>query len=296
MAVLKEADSLDSRGTDLYQERFRDYLTSKNMSANTTCVYCYAVRQFFEIHKELTIATLQLYKVYLLEHYKPQTVNLRIRALNCYMEYLNHKDSKMTMIKIQQKMYLDRIISQADYEYLKRRLWEDGEFSYYFVIRYMAATGVRIRAVSYTHLDVYKRQVIEGDTFTFKFKTGSNLKGAGINGFDDDKLYTAGKQVKADKDDKYKVYKVTTGADNYCLVEGMTVTEFLKETKATSEYDSKKEETVWTIPSAAYTNNVKYYLLNSSGTVIKSKTGAKDSDDYKFTVKNKVITEVILED
>ena len=144
MAVLKEADSLDSRGTDLYQERFRDYLTSKNMSTNTTCVYCYAVRQFFEIHKELTIATLQLYKVYLLEHYKPQTVNLRIRALNCYMEYLNHKDSKMTMIKIQQKMYLDRIISQADYEYLKRRLWEDGEFSYYFVIRYMAATGVRI--------------------------------------------------------------------------------------------------------------------------------------------------------
>ena len=144
MAVLKEADSLDSRGTDLYQERFRDYLTSKNMSTNTTCVYCYAVRQFFEIHKELTIATLQLYKFYLLEHYKPQTVNLRIRALNCYMEYLNHKDSKMTMIKIQQKMYLDRIISQADYEYLKRRLWEDEEFSYYFVIRYMAATGVRI--------------------------------------------------------------------------------------------------------------------------------------------------------
>ena len=144
MAVLKEADLLDSRDTDLYQEGFRDYLTSKNMSANTICVYCYAVRQFFEIHKELTIATLQLYKVYLLEHYKPQTVNLRIRALNCYMEYLNHKDSKMTMIKIQQKMYLDRIISQADYEYLKRRLWEDGEFSYYFVIRYMAATGVRI--------------------------------------------------------------------------------------------------------------------------------------------------------
>ena len=144
MVVLKEADLLDSKDTILYPEGFRDYLTSKNMSANTICVYCYAVRQFFEIHKELTIATLQLYKVFLLEHYKPQTVNLRIRALNCYMEYLNHKDSKMTMIKIQQKMYLDRIISQADYEYLKRRLWEDGEFSYYFVIRYMAATGVRI--------------------------------------------------------------------------------------------------------------------------------------------------------
>ena len=69
---------------------------------------------------------------------------------------------------------------------------------------------------------------IDGDSFSFKFKTGSNLKGAGINGFDDDKLYTAGKQIKADKDDKYKVYKVTTKADNYCKVEDMTVSGFLK--------------------------------------------------------------------
>ena len=48
---------------------------------------------------------------------------------------------------------------------------------------------------------------IDGESFTFKFKTGSNLKGSGLVGEDDDKLYMAGKQVKADKDDKYTVYK-----------------------------------------------------------------------------------------
>lgn len=137
---------------------------------------------------------------------------------------------------------------------------------------------------------------IDGDSFSFKFKTGSNLKGAGINGFDDDKLYTAGKQIKADKDDKYKVYKVTTGANNYCLVEDLTVNEFFTQTSATSKHDDKKEETTWTIPDSAYTTNVKYYLLNTSGSVIKNKTGAKDADDYKFNVKNKVITSVVLED
>ena len=137
---------------------------------------------------------------------------------------------------------------------------------------------------------------IDGDSFSFKFKTGSNLKGAGINGFDDDKLYTAGKQIKADKDDKYKVYKVTTGANNYCLVEDLTVNEFFTQTGATSKHDDKKEETTWTIPDSAYTTNVKYYLLNTSGSVIKNKTGAKDADDYKFNVKNKVITSVVLED
>ena len=39
---------------------------------------------------------------------------------------------------------LEQIISQADYEFLKQRLWEDGEYNYYFLIRLMAATGVRI--------------------------------------------------------------------------------------------------------------------------------------------------------
>lgn len=123
---------------------FGQFLKERNMAANTITVYQYAVRQFYIMHRALSTADLQLHKIYLLEHYKPQTVNLRIRAINCYMEYLNHESNRLSMIKIQQKMYLDRIISQADYEYLKRRLWEDEEFSYYFIIRFMTATGVRV--------------------------------------------------------------------------------------------------------------------------------------------------------
>ena len=46
------------------------------------------------------------------------------------------------MIKIQQKTYLDKIISQADYEYLKRKLVENEEFTYYFIVRLITATGV----------------------------------------------------------------------------------------------------------------------------------------------------------
>ena len=123
---------------------FREYLLQHNMSDNTICVYVYAVRQFYRRHRQMIPANLQLYKVFLLEHYKPQTVNLRIRAMNCYMEYLNYENSRIPMIKVQQKMYLERIISQGDYEYLKRRLWEDEEYTYYFVVRFIAATGVRV--------------------------------------------------------------------------------------------------------------------------------------------------------
>ena len=44
------------------------------------------------------------------------------------------------MVKIQQKTYLDHMISEADYEYLKRCLLRDERYTYYFLIRFMAAT------------------------------------------------------------------------------------------------------------------------------------------------------------
>ena len=144
---------------------FEKYLAAHNKSPNTICVYRYAVEQFYHLYPQLTPRNLQLYKVYLLEHYKPQTVNLRIRALNCFMEYRQASITPITMIKIQQKTYLDKIISQADYEYLKRKLVENEEFTYYFIVRLITATGVRvselvtfrIEDIKLGHKDVYSK-------------------------------------------------------------------------------------------------------------------------------------------
>lgn len=141
------------RGLDV----FLCHLKERNMSANTICVYRCAVEQFYRLYPQLTSRNLQLYKVYLLEHYKPQTVNLRLRALNCFMEDKKLQSSPAPMIRIQQKTYLDKIISQADYEYLKQRLLEDEEMVYYFLIRLMAATGVRVsELVSFQIPDVHR--------------------------------------------------------------------------------------------------------------------------------------------
>lgn len=136
---------------------FQDYLTVHNMANNTIHVYLYAIEQFYSLFPHLTISNLQLYKVYLLEHYKPQTVNLRIRAVNCYLEHLGITTMHLSMIHMQQKSYLDRIISEADYEYLKACLKRDGEHLYYFVIRYMACTGMRVsELIQVTTNDVYR--------------------------------------------------------------------------------------------------------------------------------------------
>lgn len=145
-AALLSTDAPPS-SIDINIEEFRFYLSARNMSKNTIHVYAYAIRQFFTLYRDMTHSNLKLYKVFLLEHYKPQTVNLRIRAINSYIEFREMDPGRLPMVRIQQKSYLDNVISEADYEYLKNCLIRDEKYLYYFIIRFMAATGARVSEV-----------------------------------------------------------------------------------------------------------------------------------------------------
>ena len=133
---------------------------------------------------------------------------------------------------------------------------------------------------------------IDGDKFTFQFTKSGATKGSGIIGKDDDKLYMAGKQVKADKDDKYKVYQVTK--DNKIIK--WETSKFVAEYGGTPDaaYAEKNDgDTLWKISIPA--DDGTFYLVNTTGTLIKSKSGAKDGEDYKFKVSGYKIQEVLLE-
>lgn len=124
--------------------QFECYLQTRDMSPNTIRAYLYAVRQFFSLYPSPDHNYLMLYKCYLIDRYKPQTVNLRIRAMNCYMEFSSQPSSRILMVRLQNKPFLDHVISQADYEYFKKCLIRDNNYTYYFAIRLMATTGMRI--------------------------------------------------------------------------------------------------------------------------------------------------------
>lgn len=124
-------------------EQYQEYLYHKNLADNTIQSYLHAVRQYFKQHRKISAQNLQLYRAWLIDKYSPQTVNVCIRALNKYFAYQG-LDITIKSIKVAQRMQLDRVVSKADYEYLKRRLKEDQIYNYYFAIRFMAATGVRV--------------------------------------------------------------------------------------------------------------------------------------------------------
>lgn len=146
-------------------ERFERHLRGSNLSENTISSYVFAVKQYSEQYGEVTKKNLKQYKVWLIENYKPKTVNLRLRAINCYLESIGKETWKIPFVRVQQKVFLENVISEADYEYFKTCLKKDNELFWYFVIRFLAATGARVSEliqikvehIRLGHLDLYSK-------------------------------------------------------------------------------------------------------------------------------------------
>lgn len=146
-------------------KEFERHLRETNLSENTISSYLFAVRQFNEQYDAVTLKNLRAYKVWLIESYKPKTVNLRLRAINCYLESIDKEKWKQPFVRVQQKTFLENVISEADYEYFKTCLKRDDEMFWYFVIRFLAATGARVSEliqikvehIRLGHLDLYSK-------------------------------------------------------------------------------------------------------------------------------------------
>lgn len=115
-------------------EEFERHLRGTNLSENTISSYLFALRQYSSQYDGITKKNLRAYKVWLIENYKPKTVNLRLRAINCYLESVGKESWKMPFVRVQQKAFLENVISEADYEYFKTCLKRDDELFWYFVV------------------------------------------------------------------------------------------------------------------------------------------------------------------
>lgn len=146
-------------------EEFERHLRETNLSENTMASYLFAVRQYCAQYEKITKLNLKSYKMWLIESYSPKTVNLRLRAMNCYLESIGKADWKLTFVRVQQKAFLENVISEADYTYFKNCLKRDDEMFWYFVIRFLAATGARVSEliqlkaehVRLGHIDLYSK-------------------------------------------------------------------------------------------------------------------------------------------
>ena len=108
------------------QQTFEEHLRKGNLSENTITSYLWTVNYFHEHYDKISKDNLLAYKGYLMEFFKPKTVNLRIQGINKYLEYLGKEKLQLKAVKVQQKNFLENVISNADYKFLKTQLKKDG--------------------------------------------------------------------------------------------------------------------------------------------------------------------------
>ena len=148
--------------------KFENQLSKSDLAKNTVTSYVWTVKYFLAHYKEFNRKNLLAYKGYLMENFKPQTVNLRLQGINKYLEFIKKDKLKMKFVKVQQKNFLENVISNEDYKFLKTQLKADGYMEWYFVVWFMAATGARVSEllqikaehVVVGHLDIYSKACV----------------------------------------------------------------------------------------------------------------------------------------
>lgn len=123
---------------------FKRRLCEADFAQNTVDTYMYAVRDFMARYGTLNRTGLSAYRTYLIDHYKPSTVNLRILSMNKYLDAAGLRNLQMKPLKLPKESFLDRIISMEDYQRFKRALRKEPDRRWYFVVWFLAATGARI--------------------------------------------------------------------------------------------------------------------------------------------------------
>ncbi len=130
-----------------------------------------------------------------------------------------------------------------------------------------------------------------GEKVEFCFANSGRLKGSGLFGKKDDKLYKAGMLLKPAEGQKYAVVRVEdvtkTVADEertFQTLNVMEVSDFIDEICNSGIYDEDRDERVWTVRGEL--PNVTYYLIGQNGKIVKNKKRATDGEGYQFCVKN----------
>ena len=145
---------------------------------------------------------------------------------------------------------------------------------------------------------------IDGDNYNFYFEKSGGNKGAGVNGEKDDKYYQSGKLVRAGSDEKYQAvqYVDETDKKGYAKLDdaedfiaavkaaGYTVSEDITKENIEALGINKDTDDLQQIAvitgkdGKAGTNAEEFFLVNTSGKVIDSKSKNKDGNDYQFVV------------
>lgn len=143
-------------------EEYREYLVQRELSENTIRIY---VRQAELLLRHLngkavTKTVILEYKKYLLgQKKKASSTNLYITAINSYLKYAGREECTVRTERVQRNRSLENVLSIEEYHKILSYAKESGREKYYYIIRTLAFTGMRVGELAFLTVEVLERGV-----------------------------------------------------------------------------------------------------------------------------------------
>lgn len=132
-------------------ENYEEYLLQRELTGQTIKIYLRQAKDFLNYAEDRVITKKEVisYKQILLERgQKLSTTNLQIVAVNSYLKYAGYNDCVVKTQKQQGRQCPDNIMTVEEYREMLEWARESGREKYYYIMRTLALTGIRISELS----------------------------------------------------------------------------------------------------------------------------------------------------
>lgn len=132
-------------------ENYADYLLQGELAQQTRTLYLKQAENFLDFLDNRTITKRETvaYKQMLLgQEQKVSTTNLYLIAVNRYLRYAGCADCTVKIQKQQSRQCSDNIMTLEEYRTMLAWAKESGREKYYYIMRTLALTGIRISELS----------------------------------------------------------------------------------------------------------------------------------------------------
>jgi integrase len=132
-------------------EKYKECLSECELAENTKEIYYRQAKVFINFMGERPISKKEMlaYKNYLIaKGYACATVNLYIVAVNHFVKSMGYKNYSVRTERLQKRCCPDNVLDREEYIKMLSCAKESGRDKYYYIMRTLALTGIRISELS----------------------------------------------------------------------------------------------------------------------------------------------------
>ncbi len=145
--------------------KFGEYLRENEKSTLTIKKYIHEIQALGIYLSDENISKIKIldYRQELQQQHKTRTVNVKLAAINSYLEFVGLSEFKVRYLKVQRRVFIDeeRDLSEAEYKRLLAVAKDKKNNRLYHVMLTICSTGIRVSELRFITVESLKKRKAE---------------------------------------------------------------------------------------------------------------------------------------